>query len=397
MHRSVCGLWSFVLLTTLIRNNLGENTYSYAQQSSTMSVLRIGVIGAGSNTKGKHIPLLQALDNVEVVVVCNRSPESSQKVADEFNIAAIASNWKDVVEADNVDAIVIGTWPYTHKDITLAALAAGKHVLTEARMAMDATEARAMLSAARARPDLTAMIVPSPFTLAWDPTIQKYLQDGKLGQLLYVDVRCAAGKWADTDSEISWRQSAEFSGLNTMMLGIFYEAVRRWVGDAKQVTAMSQTFVKTRMDASTHALASIRIPDHINVIAQLDSGAQMHMMMSDVAKGNGRSQMEVTLHGSQGELHIDITKKEITFYEKGKDAVKVTEFETFRQRQTVATDGVKTPLGWRVEEEFVNAIRNKERVALTRFEDGLNYMQFTEAVALSCHEGRAVALPLVGK
>ena len=49
---------------------------------------------------------------------------------------------------------------------------------------------------------------------------------------------------------------------------------------------------------------------------------------------------------------------------------------------------------WRVEEEFVNAIRGKEKVVLTSFEDGVRYMEFTEAVTRSAQTGQAVSLPL---
>ena len=50
--------------------------------------------------------------------------------------------------------------------------------------------------------------------------------------------------------------------------------------------------------------------------------------------------------------------------------------------------------GWRVEEEFVNAIRGTERVRFTSLEDGVHYMEFTEAVTRSAQSGAAVSLPL---
>jgi predicted dehydrogenase len=49
---------------------------------------------------------------------------------------------------------------------------------------------------------------------------------------------------------------------------------------------------------------------------------------------------------------------------------------------------------WRVEEEFINAIRGREKVTRTRFEDGVRYMEFTEAVIRSAQSGQAVNLPL---
>src|SRR5437762_14198764 len=97
--------------------------------------LRIGLIGAGANTRLRHIPGLRAVADVEIVAVCNRRPESTAAAAAEFGIPRTFERWQDLVADPAIDAIVIGTWPYLHGEITLAALDAGKHVLTEARMA----------------------------------------------------------------------------------------------------------------------------------------------------------------------------------------------------------------------------------------------------------------------
>src|SRR5262245_29520307 len=116
---------------------------------STASPIRIGIVGAGATTRRRHIPNLKAQVGVELVSVCNRSRDSAEKVGKEFGIPRICQHWKELVESADIDAVVIGTWPYLHCPVTLAALAAGKHVLTEARMAMNATEARLMLEADR--------------------------------------------------------------------------------------------------------------------------------------------------------------------------------------------------------------------------------------------------------
>ena len=70
--------------------------------------------------------------------VCNRKRETTARVASDFDIPKIYSNWEDLVADPDVDAVVIGAWPYLHCPVTLAAFDAGKHVLTEARMAMNA-------------------------------------------------------------------------------------------------------------------------------------------------------------------------------------------------------------------------------------------------------------------
>src|SRR5262249_50920531 len=107
----------------------------------TRQRLRIGLIGAGGNTRLRHIPGLRALPDVEMGGVCNRRPTSTAAVAREYGIPRTFEHWQELVADREIDAVVIGTWPYLHCPITLAALEAGKHVLTEARLSLNAAEA----------------------------------------------------------------------------------------------------------------------------------------------------------------------------------------------------------------------------------------------------------------
>ena len=83
--------------------------------------IRVGFIGAGGNTRLHHIPKLKAQPGVELVAVANRTKESGERVAREFGIARVHGDWREIVEAKDVDAVCIGTWPYTHCEMTLAA------------------------------------------------------------------------------------------------------------------------------------------------------------------------------------------------------------------------------------------------------------------------------------
>jgi predicted dehydrogenase len=150
--------------------------------------IRVGVVGAGRNTTEKHIPGLQAIAGVQVVSVCNRSHASSARVAQQFDIPATYDHWWELVEAPDTDAIVIGTWPHLHCPITLAALEANKHVMCEARMAMNGQEAHTMRDAERAKPHLITQVVPSPFTLRADTTIKRLIREGYLGEVLAIEV-----------------------------------------------------------------------------------------------------------------------------------------------------------------------------------------------------------------
>jgi predicted dehydrogenase len=93
------------------------------------SEIRVGIIGAGQNTRKMHIPKLMQIPGVKIIEVANRSMESGKKVADEFGIPVVRSDWKEVVESQDIDAVVIGTWPYLHCPASCLALESGKHVL----------------------------------------------------------------------------------------------------------------------------------------------------------------------------------------------------------------------------------------------------------------------------
>lgn len=343
----------------------------------TTNPIRVGVVGAGANTTLHHIPKLQAIPGVEVVSVCNRSRASSERVASQFNIPTIYDNWWELIAAPDTNAIVIGTWPYLHCRTTVAALAADKHVLCEARMAMNASEAKTMLAAAEAKPHLTAQIVPSPFTLRVDKTVKRLLGAGYLGELLAIEAR-AGSTFLNPEAPLHWRQDFDLSGYNVMSMGIWYEALLRWVGEATRVTALGKTFVKLRRDAQSGQLKPARVPEHISILGEMACGAQLSLTVSAVsglAPADG-----VYLFGSQGTLYFSGGK----LYGGQKGATSLAEIE------------IPAPEvgGWRVEEEFVGAIRGQEPVTHTSFQDGVKYMMFTEAVARSMAEGQAIPLPL---
>src|SRR5690349_14921822 len=107
--------------------------------------LRIGLVGAGSIVRSRHAPGFRAIPGVELACVCNRRRDSSARVAIELKIPKTYGSWEDVIQDPTIDAVLIGAWPYLHCPVTLGALDAGKHVLTQARMAMNAREAQRML------------------------------------------------------------------------------------------------------------------------------------------------------------------------------------------------------------------------------------------------------------
>lgn len=339
--------------------------------------IRVGIIGAGANCRRHHIPKLQAIGGVAVTTVANRSRESGQRVAAEFSIPKVADAWNEIIDDREIDAVVIGTWPYLHGPATIAALDAGKHVLCEARMAADSKTARAMYRASLAHPELTLQIVPSPMTLRLDATIVRLIDENYLGRITAIEVRTNSTTFPDTDRTLGWRNSREHSGTNVRNLGILYEAIMRWVGPAVRVTAMGKTFFPMAPDTGFGRVTDI--PDHLDVIAEMACGAQLHIQTSGVTGLGADSGM--FLFGTDGTLKVADGS---LFGARRGD----TELAQIAIPADEASD-------WRVEEEFIGAIRGTETVKRTDPATGVRYMEFTDAVNLSMQAGRSVSLPLV--
>ncbi|MGD9853481.1 MAG: Gfo/Idh/MocA family protein [Planctomycetaceae bacterium] len=343
--------------------------------------VRIGIVGAGANTRARHIPGFRAIDGVELVSVSNRTPESTKRVSREFDIPKTFPRWEDLVADDDIDAVMIGTWPNLHCDVTCAALAAGKLVLTEARMARNLAEARTMLAASKQHPELVSQIVPSPFGLTCGPFVEKLIRERFLGELRELVVLGADDVCWEYSSPLHWRLVHKISGLNILALGILHETALRWTPPPVRVFAQSTIFESQRPNLQTSDYSDVTVPDSVQILTQLDGGARGMYHISGIALfGPGK---QIHLYGSRGTIHVEFEPEERVLVGHHGDA-------TLRP---VDIPGELTG-GWRVEEEFIGAIRREEPVALTDFSRGETYMQFIEAAARSSGSGAAVDLPL---
>ena len=343
--------------------------------------IRIGLVGAGNNTRQKHIPGLRAVPGVQITGVVNRTAESTRQVAREFQIPRTFAHWRELVNCPEIDAVVIGTWPYRHCEITCAALQAGKHVLCEARMACDAAEARRMLETSRQHPDLVAQVVPSPFGLVQHNYVTELLRDGFLGELRELVVLGATGLWTDSAQPLHWRQDRTFSGLNTLALGILHETALRWTPPPVRVFAQSALFERFRPAAERSHHTQATVPDSLQVVTQLANGACGLYHLSGVTHFGPGNQLH--LYGSRGTLKLLLSPEEKLLLGKAGEQ---------ELREAAIPESQRG--GWRVEAEFIGAIRGEEPVRFTDFATGVAYMEFTEAVFRSAHSGAPVVLPL---
>jgi predicted dehydrogenase len=326
-----------------------------------MKKIGLGVIGAGGIVRSRHVPGWRRVEGLEVVAVANARRTTAEAFVKETGYPArVLDTWEEVIQAPDVDAVWIGATPYLHHPATLAALAAGKHVFCQARMAMNLAEAREMQAAAAARPDLVTMLCPPPFGLAEDAWMKSLLAREPVGRLFQVRLRSWQGAFLDGQQPAHWRQRVEISGQNILTLGIFVEVLQRWFGAVKRVRAQSGTVHPLRGDYA------VRIPDWLEVGLEFASGLAGVASFSGVHAGAPIN--DLLMEGTGGHLHFNFDESELWKQPTGSE-----------QSARLLPD---RPLPeWRVEEEFFAAVRDPSAPRPhPDFVDGVAYMAVIDAV-----------------
>ena len=111
-----------------------------------MKIVNVGVIGCGEIAQWMHLPFLSELPGFQVTAVCDVSPKVAAYAGDRFGVPYRCTDFQDLVDRADVDAVVIAT--PLHSDPAIAAARAGKHVLVEKPMALNLDEATAMVETA---------------------------------------------------------------------------------------------------------------------------------------------------------------------------------------------------------------------------------------------------------
>tara|TARA_Y100001954_G_scaffold238173_1_gene304560 strand:- start:848 stop:1903 length:1056 start_codon:yes stop_codon:yes gene_type:complete len=342
--------------------------------------IRIGFIGAGGICKSRHLPGLAKCEDAQVVAVCNRSKESSEKVAAEFGIPEIETDWMKLIERDDLDAIFIGTWPYMHKEMAIAALHADKHCFCQARMCCDLNEARQMLQTVQNKPGLVNMICPPPHRMPFEPWIKHSLADGLIGELTFVELR-STGSANINPNAMTWREQVEYSGEQVLAMGIYAETLNAWVGPYETLAANVSTPMGTKTIDGKEV--EVKIPQVVSITGQLANGAVCHEHHMGIAVDKSTPVNEVTLFGTEGTIRHAFLSGEIYYAPKGQPLAKVD----------VPAELIED---WQVESDFINAVKlarvGKPWQVSPDFVEGHQYMVKVHAVHDSARLGRAINL-----
>ena len=104
--------------------------------------VRMGIIGAGAVSDLQHFPGIQVDPRAELVAICDPNESLLAQRRDQWGVSHIYTDYRSLIERDDIDAVIVATPNFTHVEISLAALAAGKHVMCEKPLGVSADQVR---------------------------------------------------------------------------------------------------------------------------------------------------------------------------------------------------------------------------------------------------------------
>lgn len=266
--------------------------------------VRIGIIGAGF-ARTTQIPGFRNCEGARGVVIASANREHAEEVAREFEIPHVADDWRGVIERDDVDLVSIVTPVVTHFEITMAALHAGKHVLCEKPMAMNAEEARQMTELAREK-GVLALIDHELRFLPGRQKVAKVVRRGDIGQLWHARCLFRSGQRIDPKRAWNWWSDVKQGGGALGAIGSHIVDAFRWLLNTEVTEVLGQlsTHVAKRRD---HAgvVREVTTDDEANLLLRFDdaSGATGNASLSMVQPGASAHVVEI--FGSDGAVKVD--------------------------------------------------------------------------------------------
>jgi predicted dehydrogenase len=253
-----------------------------------------------------------------MTVVCGRDETRVAEAAGRLGWAETETDWRRLVERDDLDLIDICTPGDTHAEIAIAALDAGKHVLCEKPLANTVEEAEAMVAAAEraAAVGVRAMV---GFTYRRVPAIalaQRLVAEGRIGDIRHVRAQYLQDWIADAEAPLSWRLDKEKAGSGALGdIGAHIIDLTQFItGDRlREVSGQLETFVKERPVAAEHAGLSgtasaergpVTVDDAAVFLGRFTGGALGVFEATRFATGR-KNAIRIEINGSLGSLAFD--------------------------------------------------------------------------------------------
>ncbi|WP_155057476.1 Gfo/Idh/MocA family protein [Streptomyces blattellae] len=299
--------------------------------------LRVGMVGyafmgaahsQGWRTAGRvfDLPLRPAL-----TAICGRDPAAVRAAADRHGWASAETDWRALIERDDIDLVDICTPGDSHAEIAVAALAAGKHVLCEKPLANTVEEAQAMTGAAQealGRGRL-AMVGFNYRRVPATALARRMIADGKLGSLRHIRVTYLQDWLVDPEFPLTWRLRKELAGSGALGdLGAHIVDLAQYLAGEQLsgVSALTETFVRERplsggsvkglSAVSAGGTGPVTVDDAALFTGRFPSGALASFEATRYATGR-KNALRIELNGERGSLAFDLERLNELSYHDG--------------------------------------------------------------------------------
>lgn len=264
-----------------------------------------------------------------MTAVCGRDKDAATRVAERFGWESVETDWRALLERDDIDVIDICTPGDTHAEIAIAALQAGKHVLCEKPLANSVAEAEAMAEAAAeaAKNGVRAMV---GFTYRRTPAVamaRKLVADGWLGTIRHVRAQYLQDWLNDENTPLSWRLDKDKAGSGALGdIGAHIVDMAQFVtgSQIESVSGLMETFVKTRPVSGDHATLGgsssadaergpVTVDDAAVFTSRFDDGSVGVFEATRFATGR-KNALRIEVNGSTGSLAFDFEDMNVLQY-----------------------------------------------------------------------------------
>ena len=200
-----------------------------------MEKVKIGIIGLGGVAQLVHLPNFAKIPNVDLTAVAEINKSRLQTISDKFNVKQRFSNYNEMLEKSEIDAVIIATPTSTHKDIAIDCLNAGKDVLIEKPMARTYQEAKQIVDAAKK--NKRKLMVGMNLRYRPDTMLlRSFINSNEIGEPFYV--KC--GWIRKQSSSEKWFTKKEESGGGVIIdLGIHIMDLALWLLDYPEISSVS--------------------------------------------------------------------------------------------------------------------------------------------------------------
>lgn len=340
--------------------------------------IKIGIIGAGSIARFRHLPETAMNPQAEIGAICDIVPHRAKEMAEKYHCNAY-TDYQKMLEQSDLDAIIVAATNTTHAVMTIAALQAGKHVLCEKPMATSLEEANEMIETAK-KAGKKLMIAHNQ---RFDPAHQKakkVIQSGKLGKVLtFTAIFGHPGSefWA-IDGKKTWFYRKGISGLGVLGdLAIHKLDLLRWIleDEYTHATAFIDTLSKTYPGGEL-----INVEDNAHCVLRTQKGALGSVIASWTYQKENNS---TTLYCENGvlQIYVDPEFSLVVHYDHQN-----SEYHKLGRKSTNVAQ-VKSG----IIDGFVEALVEDREVPITGI-DGYKALEAVLACQLSAEMGKVVEI-----